>query len=238
MSPRSDRLRTNEDRRLSTPTTTAPDSRLATVGRWLWTSGYQGLGQVALLSAPVLWLVFRSPQGAAFLKPTVLVLVVVTPLVVGAFREGHLSAGRPWPTITSSSLSATGGYWSIFRRAVLLNHVLGVAAYGGAAVGLLGASFGVGGTLTAALCGALVLACCGVAAVPWLTPETARATLGRLCLALTALGLAVAVGAPLSGDPRFRTAPAAFVLLVCLSVVDLRPWGRLAAIRSASVTHD
>ena len=226
MSPRSDRLRTNDDRRLADDSTAASDSLLVTVGRWLWTSGYQGLGQVFLLSAPVLWLVFRSPRADAFLKPTVLTLAVVTPLLVGAFREGHLSAGRPWPALTNDRLSFAGGYWAIYRRGVLLNHVLGLAAYGGAAVGLLV------GSVPAAIGVGVVLALGGVAAIPWLTPETTRATAGRLCYAAASLTLAVAVGAPLSGSPRFRTAPAALALLVLITVVDLRPWARFGG-RSA-----
>jgi hypothetical protein len=221
MSSGTDRLQTNDDQRLAAESAPTPDRLSTTVGRWLWTSGYQGLAQVCLLSAPILWLVFRSPRAASFLKPTVLVLAVVTPLVVGAFREGHLSAGRPWPAITSDRLSFAGGYWAVFRRAVLLNHTLGVATYGGAAVGLLV------GSLAAAIGVAVALAFGGVALVPWLTPETTRATVGRLWYAVSSLTLAFVVGAPFAGDPRFRTAPAGFVLLVGLSVIDLRPWGPL-----------
>jgi hypothetical protein len=225
MPSRSDALQTDDDRRLAARSTATPDadSRLAAVGRWLWTSGYQGAGQVFLLSAPVMWLVFRSPRADEFLKPIVLVLAVVTPLAVGAFREGHLSAGRPWPSITSDRLSFAGGYWSIFRRGVLLNHVLGVAAYGGAAAGLVTGSF------AAALGVGVALARGGVALVPWLSPETGRATVGRAGLASVSLTLALGVGAPLSGDVRFRTAPAAVALLVVLSLVDLRPWTVLRA---------
>lgn len=225
MSSRSDWPQTNEDQRLASDSAVTTDSPLDVVGRWLWTSGYQGLAQVFLLSAPVLWLVFRTPRSGGLVKPIVLVLVVVTPLAVGAFREGLLSAGRPWPTITSDSLSFAGGYWAVFSRGVLLNHCLGVAAYGGAAVGLLTAS------LSAALGTALVLAVGGVAAVPWLTPESAGATVGRFGYAVTSLSLALLVGGVLSGAPRFRTAPAAFVLLAVLSVVDLRPWTPLASLR-------
>lgn len=218
MSSRSDLVQTNEDQRLATGPDSTPESRLQTVGRWLWTSGYQGLAQVFLLSAPVLWLVFRSPQSGETIKPTALVLVVVTPLVVGAFREDLLTSGRPWPTITSDRLSFAGGYWSIFRRGVLLNHALGVAIYAGGAVGLLAESLFVG------LGVGLLLVLVGVALVPWLTPETPRATAGRVGYAAVTLSLVFLVSAPLSGNPRFRTAPAAFALLVLVSVVDLRPW--------------
>jgi hypothetical protein len=225
MSSGTDRLQTNDDQRLAAESAPASDRLSTTVGRWLWISGYQGLAQVFLLSAPVLWLVFRSPRAASFLKPAVLVLAVVTPLVVGAFREGHLSAGRPWPAITSDRLSFAGGYWAVFRRGVLLNHTLGVATYGGAAVGLLV------GSLSATIGVAVALAFGGVALVPWLTPETTRAAIGRLCFAAASLTLALFVGAPFAGDPRFRTAPAGFALLVGLSVIDLRPWASLAALR-------
>jgi hypothetical protein len=231
MSSRSGPLRTNDDRRLAAgpDAATGPDattdSRPHAVGRWLWVSGYQGLAQVSLLSAPVLWLVFRSPQSGGVVKPTALVLVVVTPLVVGAFREGHLSAGRPWPAITSDRLSFAGGYWSILRRGVLLNHVLGVAAYAGGAVGV------VTGSLAAAVGVGVGLVGVGVALVPWLTPETPRATAGRAGYAAVALTLAALVGAPLAGDPRFRTAPAAVALLVVVSVVDIRPRRLLGARR-------
>ncbi|AUV82983.1 hypothetical protein C2R22_16130 [Salinigranum rubrum] len=218
MSSRSDLVQTNDDQRLATGTEPATDSRIGRVGRWLWTSGYQGLAQVFLLSAPVLWLAFRSPRSGETVKSTALVLVVVTPLVVGAFREGLLTAGRPWPTITSARLSFAGGYWSIFRRGVLLNHTLGVGIYAGGAVGVLT------GSLAAAVGVGLPLVLVGVALVPWLTPETPRATAGRVGYAVVALSLAFLVSAPLSGNPRFRTAPAAFALLALVSVVDLRPW--------------
>jgi hypothetical protein len=217
MSPRSD-LQTNDDRRLAAERPPPDDSLRAAVGRWLWASGYQGLAQVGLLGAPIFWLVFRSPRSRGILKPTALVLFVVTPLVVGAVREGLVAAGRPWPTITSDSLSFAGGYRAVFRRGILLNHVLGLAAYGGAAAGLLA------GSLPVALAVALPLVVGGVAAVPWLTPETPRAAAGRLAYAAVALSLAAVVGAPLSGDPRFRTAPAAFAVLVCWTLLDLRPW--------------
>lgn len=225
MSSGTDRLQTNDDQRLAAESAPTPDRLSTTVGRWLWTSGYQGLAQVFLLSAPVLWLLFRSPRAASHLKSTVLVLAIVTPLVVGAFREGHLSAGRPWPAVTSDRLSFAGGYWAVFRRGVLLNHTLGVATYGGAAVGLLV------GSLSVTIGVAVALAVAGVALVPWLTPGTARAAVGRLCFAAASLTLALGVGAPFAGDPRFRTAPAGFALLVGLSVIDLRPWATLTAIR-------
>ncbi|WP_136589391.1 hypothetical protein [Salinigranum halophilum] len=225
MSPRSDWLQTNDDQRLAAESTAATDSLTETVGRWLWVSGYQGLAQVFLLSAPVLWLVFRSPQSGTVVKPLALVLVVSTPLVVGAFRQGHLSTGRSWPAITSDRLSFAGGYWSVFRRGVLLNHVLGVAVFGGGGVGLFAGSLGV------AVAVGLLLVGGGVALVPWLTLETPRATVGRVGYALAALSLAFVVGGPLSGNPRFRTAPAAFALLVFVSVVDLRPWRVLGAVR-------
>ncbi len=218
MSSRSDSVQTNDDRRLAAGAEPVAESRLQTVGRWLWTSGYQGLAQVFLLSAPVLWLVFRSSQSGEVVKPTALVLVVATPLVVGAFRENLLAVDRPWPTITSDRLSFAGGYWSVLRRGVLLNHVLGVAIYAGGAVGLLA------GSLAVAVGVGLLLTLAGVALVPWLTPETPRATVGRAGYAAVSLALAFLVGAPFSGDPRFRTAPAAFVLLTFVSVVDLRPW--------------
>lgn len=220
MSPRAD-VQTNDDQRLAAERAPTSDATLDVLGRWLWASGYQGLAQVFLLSAPVLWLLFRSPQGGAVLKPTALTLLVVTPLVVGAFRVGLVSVGRPWPAITSDRLSFAGGYWSILRRGVLLNGVLGVASYGGAAVGLHA------GSLAVALAVGLVLVVAGVALVPWLTPETPRATAGRVGYVVATLTLAFVVSAPFSGNPRFRTAPAAFALLALVSVVDLRPW-RLA----------
>lgn len=226
MSPRAD-VQTNDDQRLAAKRTATSDSLLDTLGRWLWASGYQGLAQVFLLSAPILWLLFRSPEAGDVLKPTALALLVVTPLVVGAFRAGLVSVGRPWPTITSDQLSFADGYWSIFRRGVLLNCVLGVASYGGATVGRWT------GSVAVAIAVGLLLVGGGVALVPWLTPETPRATAGRFGYAVATLALAFAVSDPFSGNPRFRTAPAAFALLALVSVVDLRPW-RLVRSRGAS----
>lgn len=217
MSPRTE-WQTNEDQRLAAKPSSGPASRLERVGRWLWASGYQGLAQVFLLCAPVLWLVFRSPRSGSVVKPVALVLVTVTPLVVGAFREGLLSVGRPWPTLTNDSLSFAGGYWAVFRRGVLLNNVLAIACYGGALVGVAT------GSLPVAVAVGLVCVVAGVAVVPVVTPETRVATLARVGIAVAALGLVLVVGDPFAGNPRFRTAPAAFALLVCLSVADLRPW--------------
>jgi hypothetical protein len=231
MSPRAD-VQTNDDQRLAAKRTATSDSVLDTLGRWLWASGYQGLAQVFLLSAPMLWLVFRSPEAGDALKPTALALLVVTPLVVGAFREGLVSAGRPWPTITSDQLSFAGGYWSIFRRGVLLNCVLGVASYGGAVVGLRT------GSVTVAIAVGLLLAGGGVALVPWLTPETSRATAGRFGYAAATLALAVVVSAPFSGNPRFRTAPAAFALVAFITTVDLRPWRFVGSRKAPSRAED
>ena len=213
--PSPSRRWTNDDRQIR------EREQPSTFEEWVWSGIQYGLAQVCLLTAPMLWLIFQTPRVTASLKATTFVFVGVGVLVVSAFRQGWLSVGRPWPLMTATQYTFGEGYAALVRRSVLLSHLLGVATFGSVlvatATGLPVLLFPVAAVLTVV----------GISVLPWLVRDGRPDLPGRVALYALSTALVLVVGDPLTPPSRFRTAPAAFAILVAGALVDCRGVGRL-----------
>lgn len=184
--------------------------------RWLDHVVYYGVGQVLLFTLPALWLVYRNARHVALTRTGAAVALLVVPVALGTLR----ALGRV-PRLEAATLGTGPGTRAYLRRVALLNATLALAAFGGGGVGLVVAALGAGGTAPVAVLSAAVagpaLAVGLVASFGALEGST-RALRARLVVHAVAVGLVLAVAAPLAQPPAVGLALAAVAALALADV--------------------
>lgn len=176
-----------------------------------------GLGQTALFTLPVLWILASTPVYTIEVATGAVVSIATIALALPVFRGGHLTAGRPWPVLTNRKLGTGVGWGAFLTRALYLSCTLSLAAYTGVLVET------VTGSAMSNAAVALALSIGGVTLLPYLSADSRRTRLRRLgycLLGLLPMVTVLALSAPAGLDPSVVLAA---LLLVGSLVVDTRP---------------
>ncbi|QFU83294.1 hypothetical protein [Natronorubrum aibiense] len=175
---------------------------------------FYGLGQVLVLTTLWLWYVYQSPFRRGDVVLGTIVALSCLPLGIGLRRQRAAVGTVSWPKIDDVTLGIGDGYRRCLARGVLLSAIIGIAAYGAAAVGTV--------TTTALAPAAVALASvvAGVRVFPELVGLKRRARGRRIALYAIALAGGFYFGAPFASGVGFHSAYVLYPLLVALGVLD------------------
>ncbi len=183
-----------------------------------------GLAQVAFLAAPALWVGAVTPASTVEIATAAMSALLVTSVLLTAFRGGHLPTARPWPVLTNRRLGTTG--WRAFlTRSVYLSSTLLAVTYGGVLAQAAGGS-PLANVLVAGA-GTVV----ALVALPVLSAATPRARAGRFgyCLLGSVLAVAIPVRAGAGLDP---SGVVSLGVILALATADTRPVEAIRAWRA------
>lgn len=179
-----------------------------------------GLAQVAFLSAPALWVVATVPEYTTEVATAATVSILWLSLSLTALRGGHVSVGRPWPTLTNRRFGTTG--WRAFlTRTIYLSSTILLVVSAGVLAQLLVGSY------LANVAVAIVLSSGALALLPVVSTVEPGVRVARFGYCLG--GVCVAGGGVLAATPD-AGALLALVMLLTLAALDTRPVGALRAL--------
>lgn len=176
-----------------------------------------GLGQVAFLSLPALWIIAVTPVYTIEIATSAVVSIAAITLLLPLFRGGHLTVGRPWPVLTNRKLGTGTGWQAFLTRIVYLSSTLLLVSYTGVLVELA-----TGLVLLNALV-SLGLSCVTTALLPFLSADSTSARRRRVAYCLASflpMGIVLYTALPADIDPTIGLAT---VLIIGLLLTDTRP---------------
>ncbi|XVH33547.1 hypothetical protein ACNS7O_18015 (plasmid) [Haloferacaceae archaeon DSL9] len=199
----------NDDRELR------PRKKLTGVDRFLTDTIYYGLGQVLLLCAPALWVVFQTPGVGNEATAAASISLLTVPLCIGVFRSDRTPLAN-WPKLTNAKLGTGRGYPVFLTRLVYLSCTILLATYAATLLQLATGSLAAGGLA------AVTFSAASLVLLPSLSRTSRRARRFRFGFYIGSLAVA-AVGSsayhPRVGDP---IATLVVVGLLALAVLDVR----------------